>query len=261
MENQTLICTICASKMENQTPLCKICASSTALKFSIPSTKLTGHPIPDLENDCYYYECKSCNFLFSNFHDKLDHTKLYDENYWDNQDPDWGGRVNQTLRLVLMAGKLLDKNPWEYRVLDYGCGMGTFVEASRTQLQMQTWGTDIIKPKFGLNWFVPKPEKKMFDIVVACEVIEHLPDPIGIIKEAIGYLTPGGVFAFQTAEYDPKSCNRDWWYIGPANGHISLYSRAAFDSLANQLNIKERLVWNNYPGLQAWRVGYLDDDN
>ncbi|WP_197422887.1 class I SAM-dependent methyltransferase [Burkholderia sp. ABCPW 14] len=144
-------------------------------------------------------------------------------------------------------------DPWKIKILDFGCGMGTFIESARNQLQMNAWGTDIIKPKYGLEWFLPQPPEGEFDVVVSCEVIEHLPRPVDIIGSAIKYLRPGGVFSFQTAQYDPHTCKRDWWYLGPANGHISLYSRDAFDILAEKLGAKEKLMWNDYPGLQAWR--------
>ena len=46
---------------------------------------------------------------------------------------------------------------------------------------------------------------------------------------------------------------RDWWYVGPDNGHISLYSREAFDYAFKELGGKERLMWRGYPGVQAWQ--------
>jgi len=234
-------------------PLCKICGGATRQAFALPSGKLTGQPIPAGDNDCAYYECTVCRFLFSTLHDAIDHGALYGDDYWANQDPDWGGRVNQTLRLVLMANKLLGMDPWTLKVLDFGCGMGTFVQAARDQLQLQAFGTDIIKPRFGLEWFLPQPEVGGFDAVVSCEVLEHLPQPFEILSRARSYLRPGGVLAFQTAEYDPRSCGREWWYLGPANGHISLYSRDAFDVLAERLGVVDKLCWNGYPGLQAWK--------
>lgn len=236
-----------------QPPRCKICESPTRQAFALPHTKLTGQPIPAGPDDCPYYECSVCRFLFSTLHDGIDHGTLYDDTYWKDQDPDWGGRVHQTLRLVLMANQMLHMEPWTLKVLDFGCGMGTFVQAARDALQMQVFGTDIIRPRFGLEWFLPQPQAGSFDVVVSCEVLEHLPQPFEILSRARDCLRPGGVLAFQTAEYDPQACGRDWWYLGPANGHISLYSRDAFDVLAEKLGVVEKRCWNGYPGLQAWK--------
>jgi len=230
---------------------CKICGSVAREAFRLPASKQTGHPIPDLPDDCPYYECTECKFCFSTLLDAADHTAIYDETYWSTQDPDWYGRVSETLRLVLLANQLAQRPPDGLEVLDFGCGMGTFVETCRRNLQIDAWGTDIIRPKFGTDYFLPKVDRR-FDIIVACEVVEHIPTPAETFREIRQMLKPGGVFAFQTAEYDPAN-GREWWYIGPDNGHISLYSRGALDCLFDSLGGRSRLMWRNYPGVQAWR--------
>ena len=235
---------------------CKVCGGPADELFRLPGSKLTGQPIPDAADDCPYYECRQCRFLFATLHDGIDHATLYDEAYWTTQDPDWYGRVSETLRLVLLAQRFLDVAPWRLRVLDFGCGMGTFVEVARRQLQMSAWGTDIIEPRFGRDWFVPAPDLApgQFDIVVACEVIEHLADPLRAFGDIKRWLAPGGVVAFQTAYYDPVTCKRDWWYLGPANGHVSLFSVRALDVLAQRIGARRRASWNDYPGVQAWQL-------
>jgi hypothetical protein len=55
------------------------------------------------------------------------------------------------------------------------------------------------------------------------------------------------------ASYDPGTCARDWWYLGPANGHVSRFTARAFGVLAKRLGARRRASWNNYPGLQAWQ--------
>jgi SAM-dependent methyltransferase len=235
---------------------CKICGAPADEIFRLPSSKLTGQPIPDAPDDCPYYQCRDCQFLFATIHDATDHTNLYDDAYWHEQDPDWYGRVSETLRLVLLSQAFLDRDPWRLRVLDFGCGMGTFVEVARRQLQMDVWGTDIIEPRFGRDWFLRPADlaSQQFDLVVACEVIEHLAEPLSAFEQIKRSLAGGGVVAFQTAYYDPAACGRDWWYIGPANGHVSLYSARSLDVLAERLGAKRRIRWNDYPGLQAWQL-------
>ncbi|MEM1109172.1 MAG: class I SAM-dependent methyltransferase [Planctomycetota bacterium] len=234
---------------------CKLCGGNAPFVFGLPSSKLAGGDIPDLPDDCPYYRCESCKFLFAHLLDEIDNTQVYDESYWDNQDPDWHGRVNQTLRLVMLSNLLLNRLPWELEICDFGCGMGTFVEAGRQHLGLKVTGFDIIQPKFGLDHFIDTLPEQRFDLVVACEVIEHLPDPLGMIEPAIRALKPGGVFAYQTAVYEPQACGRDWWYLGPANGHISLYSRGAFDVMFKKFGGTRRLSYDNYPGVQAWQIG------
>ncbi|MEM6854487.1 MAG: class I SAM-dependent methyltransferase [Planctomycetota bacterium] len=234
---------------------CKICGGRSPKVFGLPSSKLAGRDIPNLPDDCTYYRCSRCQFLFAHLLDDIDNTQVYDESYWDNQDPDWHGRVNQTLRLVMLSNLLLNRLPWELEICDFGCGMGTFVEAGRKHLGLKVTGFDIIRPKFGLDHFIDTMPEQRFDLVVACEVIEHLPDPLGMIEPAIRSLKPGGVFAYQTAVYEPEGCGRDWWYLGPANGHVSLYSRGAFDEMFKKFGGTRRLSYDNYPGVQAWQIG------
>jgi SAM-dependent methyltransferase len=234
---------------------CKVCGGPSRVAFALPASKLTGQPIPDKPSDCPYFECEQCHFLFSTVHDRGDQAALYDDAYWNQQDPDWHGRVNQTLRLVLLANRLLAADPWRLRILDFGCGMGTFVQTARESLDLQVWGTDLIRPRFGLEHFLREPPERSFDLVVACEVIEHLPDPMEAMRRIRRTLVDGGVFAFQTAYYDRGCCGRDWWYLGPANGHISLYSPEALDRLFAKLGGTARCKWNDYAGIQAWRLG------
>jgi SAM-dependent methyltransferase len=162
--------------------------------------------------------------------------------------------VTETLRLVLLANTLLNEEPWKMEILDFGCGMGTFVQTAREKLNMKVWGHDIIEPKFGKEFFLRILPENKFDMIVSCEVLEHLPFPYEILQVVFRSLKPGGVFAFQTAYYDPAACGRDWWYVGPANGHVSLYSVGALDALFRKFGGTRKLLWNNYPGIQAWQL-------
>jgi len=234
---------------------CKICGETSVEAFAIPRSKLTGQPIPEAPDDCVYYECTHCRFCFTDILDTVDHARVYDESYWKEQDPDWHGRVTETLRLVLLANALRQAAPWSMEILDFGCGMGTFLQTAREKLNMQVWGHDINEPRFGREFYLKELPEGRFDIIVSCEVLEHLPFPVELLRPVLKSLKPGGVFAYQTAYYDPAVCKRDWWYIGPANGHVSLYSVGAFDVLFRKLGGVRRVLWNDYPGVQAWQIG------
>jgi hypothetical protein len=86
--------------------------------------------------------------------------------------------------------------------------------------------------------------------VTACEVVEHFTNPLESFQHVRSLARES--FAFQTAYYDPRTCGRDWWYLGPANGHVSLYSEGALKVLAERLGAKKTYNWQGYPGIQAW---------
>ena len=67
----------------------------------------------------------------------------------------------------------------------------------------------------GKEWFLSDLETRQFDVITACEVIEHLPNPRETFTKLRGRLKSPGVFAFQTGQWDPKLLGRDWWYLGP----------------------------------------------
>jgi hypothetical protein len=60
---------------------------------------------------------------FSTHLDVADHTQVYDEAYWTEDDPDWTGKVGQTLRLVMISNAMIGKHPAKLDILDFGCGV------------------------------------------------------------------------------------------------------------------------------------------
>lgn len=122
------------------TASCKVCGSSAKLKFGLPHNKRANHPIPEEPDDCWYYQCDNCNFLFTPALDEGDHTEIYDETYWNNQDPDWYGRVTETFRLVALANEMLGKRLDEVEILDFGCGIGGFLDMSHRSPGAQDLG-------------------------------------------------------------------------------------------------------------------------
>jgi SAM-dependent methyltransferase len=234
----------------NKFATCKICGSQAAEKFRVPRSKETGKPIPSAADDCRYFECPICYFCFSCDLDVVEHRDVYGDAYWGELGDVRLG-VPQAFRLTMMASQLLEKPIYECDILDFGCGRGNFIEVGRNETALQIWGTDINAPPRGKEYFLPAIDRQ-FDIIVSVEVIEHLIDPLTTFRTIKSWLKPEGVFAFQTACYDPGS-DRTWWYIGPANGHISFYSQEAFDYAFALLGGRCRVLWRGYPGIQAWQ--------
>jgi hypothetical protein len=131
-------------------------------------------------------------------------------------------------------------------ILDYGCGKGFSIPVFRNRGIIAD-GADIYPLK--LDHYMQLKDAFEHDIVVACEVVEHFTNPKASFKHACSLAREA--FAFQTAYYDGES-GRDWWYLGPANGHTSLYSKRSLEILAEQNNAKKVNIKDGYYGVQAW---------
>ena len=98
--------------------------------------------------------------------------------------------------------------------------------------------------------FVPEfatPPPGKFDLITCFETLEHMPDPLGGIGDIVAHLDEPGLVLFSTmlqpADFD--QLGMDWWYVGPRNGHISMFSRGALAK-----------AW----GRHGYRTGSFDDN-
>jgi 2-polyprenyl-3-methyl-5-hydroxy-6-metoxy-1,4-benzoquinol methylase len=102
---------------------------------------------------------------------------------------------------------LVRHGPCGANILDVGCGSGLFGARMRTQ-DNTVWGIDSADAIAGLAQrrldrficadagdFARVAEllgDKRFDVIVFADVLEHLPDPVGILRSYLRFLTPGG---------------------------------------------------------------------
>jgi SAM-dependent methyltransferase len=213
---------------------CLICKQEAHKKFDLPVNKCSGGSLLVDGEPVNYYECTKCFFLFAKH--EIDYTK-----YWDVIEEPNNGRVLETMRLYLLSDGIGKS------VLDYGCGKGFSIQAFR-ELGIDADGCDV--EKTDLVYSIDTSPKK--DIVVACEVVEHFSNPVASFKHMASLANKS--IAFQTAYYDPQTCHRDWWYLGPANGHISLYSPQSLNVLAEIIGVKNKVTWKEYLGIQSWKI-------
>ena len=105
-----------------------------------------------------------------------------------------------------------------------------------------------------------RPDGK-FDLVTCFETLEHVPDPVASIGAIVDYVAePGAVFySTLTQPDDLKDKGMSWWYVGPRNGHISLFSRQALELAWGRhgfktfsFNASHHLAFRTLP--DAWRM-------
>jgi 2-polyprenyl-3-methyl-5-hydroxy-6-metoxy-1,4-benzoquinol methylase len=151
------------------------------------------------------YRCRDCGLIFCDpMPTPIDITKVYGEvsEYWEHDA--FGGRLAlRTLSPFLRPGAT---------VLDVGAGVGLFVTEGRKQ-GFEVWGVEP-SDRFRANadpavrdFIMPGtihdvPSSRRFDAIVLAAVIEHLPDPIDVLRKAASLLHPGGLIYVDTQNED-----------------------------------------------------------
>jgi SAM-dependent methyltransferase len=207
---------------------CKICGGAAALygvvDFNKACEEVRGTRLPLCGIPIYYRRCANCSFLFTDAFDDWSVEQFKEHIYNDGYqavDPDY-----QTARPHANAdavARLWGAVKAQTRVLDYGGGNDAFCAGLRANGFPLAVTYDPMVPQFACL-----PDEK-FDLVTCFETLEHLPDPaagIALIVECAA--DPGLIFfttCVQPGEFQNVGLN--WWYVGPRNGHISIFSRQA----------------------------------
>lgn len=207
---------------------CKICGDPAALYGVVDFHKtceedrgirfaLSGVPI-------YYRRCASCKFLFTDAFDdwSTEQFKIYIYNdEYSKVDPDYQ-RIRPHGNAEAVA-RLWGPFKAETRVLDYGGGNDTFCAMLRDAGFPVAVTYDPMVPEYA------ERPAGTFDLVTSFETFEHLPDPAAGIASILESAADAGLILFSTmlqpADFDQLGLN--WWYVGPRNGHISIFSRQA----------------------------------
>jgi 2-polyprenyl-6-hydroxyphenyl methylase/3-demethylubiquinone-9 3-methyltransferase len=207
---------------------CKICDTAAPLygvvDFHKSCEERRGLQLPISGVPIYYRRCPSCGFLFTEAFDAWDEdqfkTHIYNESY-HAVDPDYlTARPSANADFVATTWAT---HKTDMRVLDFGGGNDVFCSALRASGFPVAVTYDPMVPEHAA-----KPSGK-FNLVTCFETLEHLPDPLAGIARIIECAAdPGAIFystLTQPADFDNHGLA--WWYIGPRNGHISIFTKQA----------------------------------
>jgi 2-polyprenyl-6-hydroxyphenyl methylase/3-demethylubiquinone-9 3-methyltransferase len=181
----------------------------------------------------YYHRCPECRFIFTTAFDHFSKEDFLRSVYNDEYllvDPDYQAARPKVIADFLC--NLLSPTRPE-RILDYGGGEGLLAELLRAGgfSEVQTYDPFVAR-------FSHKPTDR-FDCVVCIEVIEHCTEPERVFSELSAALASPGLIILSTvlqpADIDYQGLN--WWYAGPRNGHVSLYSRDSLERLAQRYGL------------------------
>lgn len=207
---------------------CKICSGPSALYGVVDMSRsceiLRGLHTPLSGIPIYYRRCANCGFLFTDAFDdwSLDDfkTHIYNDDY-HIFDPDYlSARPSGNADWV---ANLWAPHKAGMRVLDYGGGNDVLCSILRARGFKEAVTYDpMVAEHTGL------PEGK-FDLVTCFETLEHMPDPLDGIGKIVEFVSDPGAVLYSTLTQpdDIQNSGVAWWYIGPRNGHVSIFTKQA----------------------------------
>lgn len=190
--------------------------------------------------------CENCTLAYQHpMPNKTDIEAMYDEEYFE------GKGFDTTVNYVKEALQEGIKHQFNHlrleqfekmcegrKILDVGCAMGTFLKAAKER-KWDVHGVEFSsaaakkaiklfgkqKIHLGTLAFAPFP-KNFFDCITMFDVIEHMDDPVAVLRECRSFLRPGGVLIVETANIDSlvaKIRKKQWGYF--LLGHLVYFSR------------------------------------
>lgn len=236
-------------------PNCLLCGSSRiAIHHSLPAEDIfklwaqAGHhfsaavtqPLLD-EGTVHLYDCLACGFQFFNpslaggaeFYEQLhaDGDGYYARNRPENE---------RNVRFALQKG---------YRnILDVGCGPGFALDAAK-QAGLETFGIELSRTAAAaaaerghmvfpvlLENMEPAWEGK-FDLISLNQVLEHVADPPGLVRQCVRFLSPRGAIAIAVPSATGVLRFTPWLPPNWPPHHLSRWRTKDFDTLARQTGL------------------------
>jgi SAM-dependent methyltransferase len=172
--------------------------------------------------------------------------------------------VKTYMRYVRMAFALLKDQPKPWRSIDIGCGDGFMVQAMQ-HAGCDAWGiepsqdaTEKADPSIrgkiirGLATSATLG-RETYDILTCFQTLDHIPDPVGFVRQCIDALKPGGTVLFinhdissWTAKVLGQSCpmiDVVHTYLHTPSTMRTLFERAGFTDVSVQSVRSDYPLW------------------
>ncbi len=214
-------------------------------------------------------DCRECGFAHVKPLPSTETLKqLYEQEFYEAERPNYFKETKEDLPWWLATYenyyKLFESYTKGRRVLDVGSGPGHFLLAGKKR----GWEVLGIEPSSAaahysnarglktINDFFSYERAKdlgTFDVVHAAMVLEHVPDPVGFIKDMKKMLKPKGLLAiFCPNDYNPLQKilreERDFkpWWVVPRH-HLNYFTPQSLAKLIARLGLRVRDVLGTYP--------------
>jgi SAM-dependent methyltransferase len=235
---------------------CPICGSSTDDLATIRSEFS--------QIDFSFRRCENCGLVFvANPNENF--ASLYDAAYYRGDGADAFVNYLEEMgnadtireyewRGITRAVQSLCDRP-TVRWLDFGCGLGGLVRYARAHGFPHVYGYD---QGWGADWARGHGVQLLdddqlaaqagsFDVVTAIEVVEHIPGPLGTMRQIASALKPGGVLFLTTGNAAPhRDSFTTWKYVHP-DIHVAYFEPRTLSAAYRRVGL-EPMVAGFLPG-------------
>jgi 2-polyprenyl-3-methyl-5-hydroxy-6-metoxy-1,4-benzoquinol methylase len=189
-------------------------------------------------------------------------TEQYGASFFEN----YRGWLNQYWWARRFYASLILRYRKSGKLLELGCGLGHVLQ--RLEDHFQTYGVDVSEyaieqarkntPKSDLRVAAVEDVESLpgpFDVIAAFHVVEHLEDPLAVLKSCARMTTPGGLLIIATPNTEAPFAKKKGprWYANTDPTHISLKPPKEWTALLRQAGYRIKRAFGD--GL--WDVPYL----
>jgi 2-polyprenyl-3-methyl-5-hydroxy-6-metoxy-1,4-benzoquinol methylase len=255
---------------------CLCCGSSASVPATpvMPDTDLYGEAEqPYCDMRFQYVRCTACDTVYLRrriCQQELDY--FYNNEYHCYQSYDDRGFIFKHLALAVTRGKIRTLQglfPSDNRVLlDYGCGAGIWLELLRRGgVDWRLIGTEVNSRSIeavhalGLegyhcdeNSLSEYIKAESVGVIHLFHVIEHLPDPIDVLRKLAATLEPGGAIYGQTPNIDAWDCKLfgQYWSQWHVPRHLVLYTPDTLRAHAAAAGLEVKSISNSLSSATGW---------
>ncbi len=198
-------------------------------------------------------ECKGCRIALQTPRVTVEGSRAYMDSRWASTDPNDAYVTDTAGKLAMARHRVRWLNSLgapSRKILDFGAGNGAFcaacveagwecvgIELSRSAIEAarRSYGVDL----YG-GTLEERPAEAPFGAAVMWDVIEHLRDPLAVLRQIYGRLAPGGVLVVETGNYESASRlgEGDRWGLYLYD-HMYYFSPASLGALLERAGFRE----------------------